>query len=881
MHTLTNSTQRIKIQLILLLLLVLPAFPTVSLAATLPTPTLTAEVQSGPQVRLSWQLPGSSVSGFELQRSLEPATGYATILTASRTILSSLDKQVLSGQGYYYRMRCYGGGFVKSYSAFSPVVFADVPPAAGTAATPLPGSFQFAAAAYTVAENAGGIDVVVNRVGGTDRAVTVDFRTGLMTARNGLDYVGIPATPLSFAAGQQSKVVRVGIIADTLAEPDETFKVLLSNPTGGATLGSITQAIITITNVSDAVAPTASITSPAAGAAIVAAGTVAVTATAQDNVGVSRVEFYDGNTLKATDSTVPYAFDWAVTIADNGTHNLQARAYDAAGNVTGSSIVPVNVSIAPPVPRPGSFEFAVGAYTVGESGGYVDVTINRTGGSDGAVSVDFRTGLMTARSGEDYVGIPLKSLTFANGETWKTERVSIINDSVQESEETFKVLLSNPSAGATLGTIVEAIITVLDDDTAAPPPPPVVSGPVKVFPGAQGFGTDTPAGRGGQIIRVTNLNDSGAGSLRAAILASGPRIVVFEVGGKIELQSKLYIDNPFITIAGQTAPFPGIQLKNAGIYVRTHDVLIQHLRIRPGDADPGIGALTERHALAVQANAYNVVIDHNTLQWATDENAAIWSNTSPIRDVTFSNNLIPECLVGGSYGMAVGTNVRTPDFINNISIIGNLFAHNTERQPKIASNVRAIVANNLAYNGQWGFTVVGSAYGPSKASFHANHYISGSANANSPAIAVAADAAGSRVFLDSGLYQNKVSGVRALSVFTDYAGGSTVTVPPVVEASITVAPVADVRNNVLGRAGAWPAFRDTAEAHVITDVSSEIGALKNSLNDTAGWPSSYNTPTTRSLAPYLPANPNGDDNGNGYTNIEEVLYQFARQVEGR
>jgi hypothetical protein len=106
---------------------------------------------------------------------------------------------------------------------------------------------------------------------------------------------------------------------------------------------------------------------------------------------------------------------------------------------------------------------------------------------------------------------------------------------------------------------------------------------VVAFPGAEGFGTTTAGGRGGQIIEVTNLNNSGAGSFRAAVETAGPRIVVFTSGGIIELQTPVEIHEPFITIAAQTAPGDGIALKGEGLYIHTHDVIVRSLRVRIGD----------------------------------------------------------------------------------------------------------------------------------------------------------------------------------------------------------------------------------------------------------------------------------------------------------
>jgi len=110
---------------------------------------------------------------------------------------------------------------------------------------------------------------------------------------------------------------------------------------------------------------------------------------------------------------------------------------------------------------------------------------------------------------------------------------------------------------------------------------------IPAFPGAEGFGAMTPGGRGGKVIFVTNLNDAGPGSFREACMAKGPRIVVFRVGGLIALASPLKITEPYITIAGQTAPGDGICLRSDVFAVTTHDVVVRFLRSRLGDLTRG------------------------------------------------------------------------------------------------------------------------------------------------------------------------------------------------------------------------------------------------------------------------------------------------------
>lgn len=136
------------------------------------------------------------------------------------------------------------------------------------------------------------------------------------------------------------------------------------------------------------------------------------------------------------------------------------------------------------------------------------------------------------------------------------------------------------------------------------------------FPGADGWGKYTVGGRGGKIIEVTNLNDSGEGSLRAAVEAEGPRTIVFKVSGTIELEDFLIIKEPYVTIAGQTAPGDGICLKNFGLIVETDEAIVRYIRCRPGD-DGG-----ETDALWVN-EAKQVVIDHVSTSWGTDETLSV------------------------------------------------------------------------------------------------------------------------------------------------------------------------------------------------------------------------------------------------------------------
>jgi pectate lyase len=230
------------------------------------------------------------------------------------------------------------------------------------------------------------------------------------------------------------------------------------------------------------------------------------------------------------------------------------------------------------------------------------------------------------------------------------------------------------------------------------------------FPGAVGWAAQTPGGRSGAIIRVTNLNASGPGSLLAALERRGPRIVVFEVGGVIDLGLKtVTIDEPFLTIAGQTAPSPGITMIRGGIDVRTHDVVIRHIRIRTGVSGQAWRSGWEADSLST-VGASNIIIDHCTFSWALDENLSAsgprFTGNTPdewrrgtSHDITFSYNILAEGIAHGSHPKgehSKGSLIH--DNATNILIYRNLYAHNYERNPLLKGGVHAVVVNNLIFN---------------------------------------------------------------------------------------------------------------------------------------------------------------------------------------
>ena len=223
---------------------------------------------------------------------------------------------------------------------------------------------------------------------------------------------------------------------------------------------------------------------------------------------------------------------------------------------------------------------------------------------------------------------------------------------------------------------------------------------VPAFPGAEGYGAITRGGRGGKVLAVTHLNDSGPGSLRHACETEGPRIVVFRVSGTIKLASRLRISHPYITIAGQTAPGEGICIRGYPLSINADEVIIRYIRVRLGD-ESGLDddAISGRYHK-------NIILDHVSASWSIDETVSIYR----CENVTLQWCLISESLysaghIKGAHGFGGiwGSNRSTYHH--------NLFAHHSSRNPRFASGAGYNdFRNNVVYN--WGYN---STYGGEKA----------------------------------------------------------------------------------------------------------------------------------------------------------------------
>lgn len=429
------------------------------------------------------------------------------------------------------------------------------------------------------------------------------------------------------------------------------------------------------------------------------------------------------------------------------------------------------------------------------------------------------------------------------------------------------------------------------------------------FPGAQGWGSDTIGGRGGTVIKVTNLNDSGPGSFRAALLASGPRIVIFTVGGTITLSSTIWVGNPYLTIAGQTAPGGGILIRgpnNQGgngsptIAIQTHDVIIRGLRIR----DTGKAAI---EVLGSSTNTYNIIIDHNSMSWSTDTITGNWERW---HHVTWSYNIMSEGIyndIGQSWGLSAGTLVGIGSSCtgsDHLSMHHNLYIHNNERQVYFSHPIPYLeFINNVIFDWrQYGLGTQSPGY------YVGNHYIATTGSMTNYDFFIGnvgnlCDFPDASVYLAHNVNPHRPtdSGDEWLAANSSSDFNKRTNKPPSVLSGVTEDGVTTIKAKLTASngAGAYVPSRDAVDVRVINDV------IKGTPADGSGngwwfrdyklpspWPTiASGTAPTDSDADGIPddwekahgLNPNDAADAkqyapNGYQRIEEYINSFFPAV---
>jgi hypothetical protein len=374
---------------------------------------------------------------------------------------------------------------------------------------------------------------------------------------------------------------------------------------------------------------------------------------------------------------------------------------------------------------------------------------------------------------------------------------------------------------------------------------------------------------GAQVLRVTTLADSGPGSLRAALTAQGPRVVVFEVGGVIDLASRIEIRSPSLTLAGQTAPDPGILVRGAGLVIRTSDVRLEHLAVYPGAGREGqdaraIDALALVSRAATQNEVRRIVLRNLTLAHATDENLSFAGDA--ISAIRLEATLIAKGLQEAghpkgahSMGLLIYPNIQ------DMAVVGNAFVNNDRRNPVVNPGVHGVIANNLVFGHgrnsihvQRGATtrdlqtaIFGNLVQPT------NQTSCGIEAVQVP-LRVFLQAPGARLFLEDNQLDGRfvtrpdcvaqaplAAAVRARLVLT----------PPATDPEWPTLPAAAVRDFVLRHAGSRPAARNPMDTRIMGGVSDGSGRIINSVEEEGGWP--VIVQARRSMPAEIPTNLSG------------------------
>ncbi|MDH3659471.1 MAG: pectate lyase [Alphaproteobacteria bacterium] len=425
--------------------------------------------------------------------------------------------------------------------------------------------------------------------------------------------------------------------------------------------------------------------------------------------------------------------------------------------------------------------------------------------------------------------------------------------------------------------------------------------PAKAFPTAEGFGAQSLGGRGGDVHLVTNVNDGGPGSLRACVDASGPRTCVFRIGGTIALDSSLAVVNPYLTIAGQTAPGSGILLRNASgndgatLSIRTHDVIVRHLRARPGPS----AASSSIDALQIIRGAHDVIIDHTSLSWAVDENLDIssYDGQDPKR-VTIQWSIIAEGLDKSvhtkskkhSKGILLSSG-QTGGSGNNFTLHHNLLAHSRDRMPEIDNAGITDVVNNTLYNSKSEFGEFWSTFGDNSINFIGNYARPGPDTVKRiKEVDMKPVNYDLRIYVANNFGPKRHNGTMPEEATLDPEDRQFLIAHPLPTPPVTTTTSEEAYEDVLTLAGATVPMRDDVDTRIVAEVRSRSGRIPNHPDDVGGYPIMHSAEAPRDsdsdgmpdsweaergLDPNNPEDRNSDADADGYTALEEYLNALA------
>jgi hypothetical protein len=419
---------------------------------------------------------------------------------------------------------------------------------------------------------------------------------------------------------------------------------------------------------------------------------------------------------------------------------------------------------------------------------------------------------------------------------------------------------------------------------------------VRAFPGAEGAGAYSLGGRGGRVIHVTNLNDSGPGSLRAAVDAKGARTVIFDIGGTIRLSKPLAIRNGRITIAGQTAPGGGITIRDQRLHVAADDVVVRFIRSRLGDE-----SRVTSDSIWV-AKGRRIILDHVSASWSTDETLSVSSTFARPGDVldgvTVQWSIISEslCAPGKPQGRHCYGSLAVTSRGGKMSFHHNLWAHHQARMPRTGNYLTRTqdpvggyfdFRSNVFYN--WGDRSAGYNSSPAvrvHSNFVANSYIAGP-DSKGRAAFDERDALANAWF--QGNSMNGVIPANPWSLVIERNVPNLHLSGPVPMPPVTTDPPAAAYARVLADAGS-SLVRDAVDRRIVDNVKTRSGGLIDSQRDVGGWPVlARGTPWRDSDGDGMPDdwerahgfNPRDGRDGNldadrdGYTNVEEWLNALA------